>query len=42
MKKLFYAIVFMLILMACNDYGLILKYPHKTVKGDGEKVYEVV
>jgi cell division transport system ATP-binding protein len=30
------------ILMATHDYALILKYPHKTVKCDGEKVYEVV
>ena len=30
------------ILMATHDYALILKYPHKTVKCDGEKVFEVV
>ena len=30
------------ILMATHDYALILKYPHKTIKCDGEKVYEVV
>ena len=30
------------ILMATHDYALILKYPHKTIKCDGEKVFEVV
>ncbi len=30
------------ILMATHDYPLILKYPHKTIKCDNEKVFEVV
>jgi len=30
------------ILMATHDYALILKYPHKTIKCDGEKVFEVI
>ncbi|MEZ4842286.1 MAG: ATP-binding cassette domain-containing protein [Flavobacteriaceae bacterium] len=30
------------ILMATHDYALILKYPHKTIKCDGEKIFEVV
>ncbi len=30
------------ILMATHDYALILKYPHKTIKCEGEKVFEVV
>lgn len=30
------------ILMATHDYALILKYPSKTLKCDGSKVYEVV
>ena len=30
------------ILMATHDYALILKYPHKTIKFDGEKMFEVV
>lgn len=30
------------ILMATHDYPLILKFPHKTVKCEGSKVFEVV
>ena len=30
------------ILMATHDYALILKYPHKTIKCEGEKIFEVV
>ncbi|KAB7531442.1 ATP-binding cassette domain-containing protein [Flagellimonas olearia] len=30
------------IIMATHDYALILKYPHKTLKCDGSKVFEVV
>jgi cell-division ATP-binding protein len=30
------------ILMATHDYALILKFPSKTLKCDGEKVFEVV
>ncbi len=30
------------ILMATHDYPLILKFPHKTVKCEGGKVFEVV
>lgn len=30
------------ILMATHDYALILKYPHKTIKCEGERVFEVV
>ncbi len=30
------------ILMATHDYALILKYPHKTIKCDGENIFEVV
>jgi len=30
------------ILMATHDYALILKFPHKTVKCEGNKVFEVV
>ena len=30
------------IVMATHDYALILKYPHKTIKCEGEKVFEVV
>jgi cell division transport system ATP-binding protein len=30
------------ILMATHDYALILKYPSKTLKCDGNKVFEVV
>ncbi len=30
------------ILMATHDYPLILKFPHKTVKCEGNKVFEVV
>ncbi len=30
------------IIMATHDYALILKYPHKTLKCDRSKVYEVV
>ena len=30
------------ILMATHDYALILKYPSKTLKCDGSKVFEVV
>ena len=30
------------ILMATHDYALILKYPHKTIKCDGESIFEVV
>jgi len=30
------------ILMATHDYALILKYPYKTLKCDGNKVFEVV
>jgi len=30
------------VLMATHDYALILKYPHKTIKCDGESIFEVV
>ncbi|NAS11068.1 cell division ATP-binding protein FtsE [Poritiphilus flavus] len=30
------------ILMATHDYALILKYPSKTLKCDGQKVFEVI
>ncbi len=30
------------IIMATHDYALILKYPHKTLKCDGSKVFEVI
>ncbi|WP_010519309.1 cell division ATP-binding protein FtsE [Croceivirga radicis] len=30
------------IIMATHDYALILKYPHKTIKCDGGKVFEVI
>lgn len=30
------------IIMATHDYALILKYPHKTVKCDGNKMFEVI
>ena len=30
------------IVMATHDYALILKYPHKTIKCDDSKVFEVV
>jgi len=30
------------IIMATHDYALILKYPHKTLKCDDSKVFEVV
>lgn len=30
------------IMMATHDYALILKYPHKTLKCDGSKVFEVI
>jgi cell division transport system ATP-binding protein len=30
------------ILMATHDYALILKYPHKTLKCEGEEIFEVV
>ena len=30
------------ILMATHDYALILKFPSKTLKCDGERVFEVV
>ena len=30
------------ILMATHDYALILKYPSKTLKCDGNKVFEVI
>lgn len=30
------------ILMATHDYALILKYPHKTIKCDGDSIFEVV
>ncbi len=30
------------ILMATHDYALILKYPHKTLKCEGEELFEVV
>ncbi|MEN8124246.1 MAG: ATP-binding cassette domain-containing protein [Bacteroidota bacterium] len=30
------------ILMATHDYALILKFPHKTVKCEGSKVFEVM
>ena len=30
------------ILMATHDYSLILKFPHKTIKCEGNKVFEVV
>ena len=30
------------IIMATHDYALILKYPHKTIKCDGNKMFEVI
>lgn len=30
------------IVMATHDYALILKYPHKTIKCDGNKMFEVI
>ena len=30
------------IIMATHDYALILKYPHKTLKCDGSKMFEVI
>lgn len=30
------------ILMATHDYALILKYPHKTLKCEGSRIFEVV
>ena len=30
------------VLMATHDYALILKYPHKTLKCEGEELFEVV
>jgi len=30
------------IIMATHDYALILKYPHKTIKCDGGKMFEVI
>ena len=30
------------IIMATHDYALILKYPHKTIKCDNSKVFEVI
>lgn len=30
------------IIMATHDYALILKYPHKTIKCDGTKMFEVI
>lgn len=30
------------ILMATHDYALILKYPHKTLKCEGDEIFEVV
>jgi cell division transport system ATP-binding protein len=30
------------ILMATHDYALLLKYPSKTLKCDGQRVFEVV
>ena len=30
------------IIMATHDYALILKYPHKTLKCDGSKIFEVI
>jgi cell division transport system ATP-binding protein len=30
------------ILMATHDYALLLKYPSKTLKCDGQKVFEVI
>jgi cell division transport system ATP-binding protein len=30
------------ILMATHDYALILKFPHKTIKCEGGKIFEVV
>lgn len=30
------------IIMATHDYALILKYPHKTLKCDGNKMFEVI
>jgi len=30
------------IIMATHDYALTLKYPHKTLKCDGSKVFEVI
>ena len=30
------------ILMATHDYALLLKYPSKTLKCDGNKIFEVV
>ena len=31
-----------IIIMATHDYALILKYPHKTLKCDASKVFEVI
>ncbi|GMN07462.1 ATP-binding cassette domain-containing protein [Croceitalea sp. MTPC5] len=30
------------IIMSTHDYALILKYPHKTIKCDGSKMFEVI
>ena len=30
------------VIMATHDYALILKYPHKTLKCEGNQVFEVV
>ena len=30
------------IIMATHDYALILKYPHKTLKCEGSKIFEVI
>jgi cell division transport system ATP-binding protein len=30
------------IIMATHDYALILKYPHKTIKCDSNKMFEVI
>ena len=30
------------ILMATHDYALILKFPHKTIKCEAGKIFEVV
>ena len=30
------------IVMATHDYALILKYPHKTIRCDGNKMFEVI
>ncbi|GMN10835.1 ATP-binding cassette domain-containing protein [Croceitalea sp. MTPC9] len=30
------------IIMATHDYALILKYPHKTIKCDGSRMFEVI